>query len=389
MIKKYKKTAIVFLLCGIQIQSVFACKYNVRETGFIDLGSEPYFLYLCVDQNTSQKLINSFQIIATEILKDSNIKPHVVNIDFERNNVTIKYLNVWNIKSLPAVLLISPDGQSIILPVDFEKHLFEQSVDKVVKDILFSSAREHIIQKTIDTYGVIFLVEGKSENKNIQAREAVRKALKNIQQKMNLMPKHIKNPPEIVSLPNKFVKSEKFLLWSLGLDPEQIEEPVAAVIYGRARWIGPLFIGEKITRKNLTAILITIGLDCECGLDKSWIQGTRIPVKWDQPIQSRVAKNLGFDPENPMIKMEINRILRTGSYPGVPMNIFSEYLELDSSKQNTGESPLKESIFDSSNDVNPGDQSENSILGQSLFIILCLIILILVGGVIILFQRKE
>ena len=38
-------------------------------------------------------------------------------------------------------------------------------------------------------------------------------------------------------------------------------------------------------------------------------------------MQAQIAKNLGFDPENPMVKLEISRIVRKGlaSYPGVAM----------------------------------------------------------------------
>ncbi|MBC8181535.1 hypothetical protein H8E88_10470 [candidate division KSB1 bacterium] len=385
-----KIIAIIILLCGFQIQSVFACKYNVRETGFVDLGSESYFINLYIDQNSPKEIISSFQQIASELLDDSNIKTQVININFERNNVAVKYLNVWNIKSLPAVLLVSPDGQSIFLPVDFQKQLFEQSFDKIVKDILFSPVKKHILKEVIRTYGVVLLIEGKSDADNNRAKVAVNRAIQNIQNKMVFLPKPIKHPPELVSVPNQLIKNEKILLWSLGIDSEQIEEPIVAVIYGRSRWIGPLFIGEKIISDNLSAILITIGLDCECGLDKSWMQGTMLPVKWDQQIQSRVAKNLGFDPENPMIKMEINRILRMGSsHPGVPMTIINEYLKPDSSKQNIGEPPSKEKNLDSSQSANSTDQVENSTLVLSLYLIFGLSILTFAIGLFIFIKKKN
>jgi hypothetical protein len=47
-----------------------------------------------------------------------------------------------------------------------------------------------------------------------------------------------------------------------------------------------------------------------------------LPGRWDEPLQETVAQNLGFDPENPMIKMEMVSIIRRGmggfAYPGVP-----------------------------------------------------------------------
>jgi len=383
------KTGFVLLLFSFQIQSASACKYNVREAGFVDLGSESYFIYLCIDQNTSPKLIKSFQRITSEHLIDSNIHSQVVNLDVDTDNPAKQHLNEWKIESIPAILLVSPDGQSIILPVNFKEELFEHSLEKVVKDILLSPVRECILEKVIDTYGVVFLIEGINKEQNNLAKNGIAKAINNINQKMKLMPKPIKHPPELVTLSKQLINNEKILLWSLGLDYEQIEEPIAAVFYGRARWIGPLFFGEKITSQNLTAVLITIGMDCECGLDKSWIQGTMLPVLWDQQIQTRVAKNLGFDPENPMIKMEINRILRKGSYPGVPMNIFSEYLNLDSSKQNIGEPPSKEKIVDILQNANSNDENVTLIQERFFYIILGLLILIVGIGLLILLRKNR
>ncbi len=46
-----------------------------------------------------------------------------------------------------------------------------------------------------------------------------------------------------------------------------------------------------------------------------------LPIRWDQKTQAEVFQSLEFDPENPMVKMEISRILKKGyaSYPGVPL----------------------------------------------------------------------
>jgi len=379
--KQLKIILIIFLLSVFLINSLFACKYNVRESGFVDLGIEPYFIYLYVNQNVPENIIINFQQITANFIDDSNVNAKIINADLEKNNFAIKYLDEWNIQSFPSAILVSPDDQSIILPVDFREQFFERSLENNVKDVLFSPVREHILKDVINTYGIVLLIEGENGQKNYQAKEAVNRAIQNIKKKMVFLPKPIKHPPELVSVPYQLLKNEKILLWSLGIDPEKIEEPIVAVIYGRARWIGPLFIGEKIITDNLSAILITIGLDCECGLDKSWMQGTMLPIKWDKKVQSRVARNLGFDPENPMIKMEINRILRMGSsHPGVPMNIINEYLNPDSSKQ-------KNSI--NSQSANSTDQVEHSILVLSLYLIFGLSILTVAFGLFIFVMKKK
>jgi hypothetical protein len=154
------------------------------------------------------------------------------------------------------------------------------------------------------------LIEGDAPEANAKARQAITGAIEQIRSQMKSMPKTIAEPPAMIVLGASARASEQILLWSLGLDPAPTPEPRAAVLYGRARWIGPLMKGEEITERNLAGILSFIGADCECGLDVSWTQGTRLPVRWDEGLHAQVTKSLGFDPESPMIKLEASRIIR-------------------------------------------------------------------------------
>ncbi len=84
-----------------------------------------------------------------------------------------------------------------------------------------------------------------------------------------------------------------------------------------------------LTADHLTQLLSVIGGDCECGVDHRWLQGTMLPARWDEALQQKVVQNLGYDPENPMAKMEMVSIIRRGmggfDYPGVPF----EYQEIE------------------------------------------------------------
>jgi hypothetical protein len=68
----------------------------------------------------------------------------------------------------------------------------------------------------------------------------------------------------------------------------------------------------RLDERAVTAIVNTIGLNCECGLDRKWMQGTMIPQKWDEDVQKRFANQLGFDPESPAIRIEMSQILAKG-----------------------------------------------------------------------------
>ena len=84
------------------------------------------------------------------------------------------------------------------------------------------------------------------------------------------------------------------------------------MLYGRGRIIGPVLRDAQLEERALTAIVNTIGLNCECGLDRKWMQGTMIPQKWDEDVQKQFADQLGFDPESPAIRIEMSQILSKG-----------------------------------------------------------------------------
>lgn len=152
---------------------------------------------------------------------------------------------------------------------------------------------------------------------------------------MGQLPKRIEEPPLIIVITQEKASKEKILLWSLDTDGYQVNEPHVAVIYGRGRRIGPLLKGKQISSKSLLSLLPIIGLSCDCGLDKKWMTGPLIPLRWDKKIQSDVVKFLGFDAENPMVKTEMSSIMSfdfftqkedTGS-TGSLEDILAEYSE--------------------------------------------------------------
>ncbi|GAI97368.1 unnamed protein product, partial [marine sediment metagenome] len=55
---------LIFLWICFQSQSVLACRYNVRESGFIDLGTKPYYFYGYVNKDTPEEITSSFEQIS-------------------------------------------------------------------------------------------------------------------------------------------------------------------------------------------------------------------------------------------------------------------------------------------------------------------------------------
>jgi len=320
-LKISRLAVITCIACCVQAGPVFACRYNVREIGFVDLGIEPYYFCAYVNQDTPADVNSTFEQILNAALMDTNVEFEIVNIDQQKEHPATKHLDSKQIRTFPSAILVSPDGQTLDVPMTKPGEPFEQTLRSAVDDMLLSPKRKEILQQAAKAYGVVLVIDGPDADENKKAKQAASAVIKQVGEQMQWMPKSIAHPPVLVEVDSESLSREKVLLWSLGLDPDNIDQPHAAVLYGRARWIGPMFVGEEITEDNLAAVLFVIGADCECGFDHRWLQGTMLPARWDEKLQAQAAESLGFDPENPMIKAEISWIVRRGYpvYPSVPL----------------------------------------------------------------------
>jgi hypothetical protein len=301
------------------------CRYSVRDIGFVDLGAEPYRFYGYVSPDTPPEIAGAFAEMSHAAFLDSNVSTEIIDPAKEKDHPAAKYLDVQEIGSFPAGVLVSPDGQSLVVPITKPNQPFEKTLRSALENVVSSPKRDEILRAITTAYAVILLIEGEDREGNSRAQKAARDAIQGITKEMEVAPESVVGPPLLVVAGRESFSREKMFLWSLGLDVDKVDAPRAAVLYGRMRWIGPLMKGEEISEANLSDILSVIGAQCECGFDISWTEGTMLPTRWDGEMRARAAKALGFDPENPMVKMEVSGILRRGSsYSGAPFG----YVEL-------------------------------------------------------------
>jgi hypothetical protein len=323
------KSLIVMLLlaCCLRPCQLLACNYNVRDIGFSELRNRPYYLFWYVSRQTEPEIVRTIQKVSSNTLSESNVKAEIVNIENDGHHSAIKYIEALSIKSFPAAVLVSPDNQILRVSIPQPDPSFSNSLASAVEEIISSPKRKEIVEQVLNTFAAVLLIEGTDSQANMQASDTINNAIKVISRQMKTMPKAIANAPVMIVVKQMEFPREKFLLWSLGLDAKTLTQPHVAILYGRVRRMGPVISGEDLTQDRLISLLYLIGADCECGLDRKWMQGPVLPVRWDQTVQSRVAKILRFDPENPMIKTEMDQILRQGpntgstivgdSFPGV------------------------------------------------------------------------
>jgi hypothetical protein len=319
--------AVICLLFGLTAPDASGCRYSVRDAGFVDLGASTYRLYLFSDEESKDRLPSSIRTFAA--LADSNIRSETIDTGGRERHPAMKYLELLNITSIPAAVLVSPEGRPMALTLSGKGASERESTWAMLDGLVSSPLRGEILENILEAFCVVLLVEGDQAEANDRALEEAQKAVERVTGMMWLMPKPVKEPPHLIRVPYEKIPEEKVLLWSLGIDAKDTAEPHVIVLYGRGRRIGPLLRGGTIKEKFLFNILLIIGADCECDLDRAWLQGKMIPLRWSEAVQAKAAAVLDFDPENPMVKMEVSRIISSGPGGRYAAGGFDDPLEED------------------------------------------------------------
>jgi len=342
-----------------------ACRFTVREIGFSTLSHDIYSLV--VIDNTASTSDQKWNRVR-DSLEDSNIRLSVLHPEHDVENPHVKKA-ISDKSLLPAYLLVAPDGGTLVLE--------QGEISDIVDRVLNSGIRNSLRNEFSEVFSVVLLIEGRDEVKNAEAGRSIIGDCKRIESIMPYMPKEVRNGPVTIRISAGEFQNEKILLWSLGIE-EQPEEPVAFVLYGRGRIIGEGVNAEAISEGMLYKYMSMIGADCECGLDRKWMLGKQIPLLWPSRSRQRLAKNLGFDVDNPMILSEMSMILakETNAELAGDVSFGIETIDLDSAFDQVPEILFEEEV--------PSNSFKNLILISSLL----LVAMVLTGGL-ILFRRKR
>ncbi len=301
---------LVFMLAMWMGLNAFACRFNVRDVGFVDLGSEPYRLFVFVPDATSSSERDDLESITFATFLESNIKAEVLTASGAKAKAAAQFLP-RDLKQAQAVLVSADGKRSIAVELAAEGKPLSVSAWDGLESVFDSPRRNAVLANVYEHYGVILVVEGRDADENVRIKKMADTVVASITAKMDKLEKEIREPPVVEVIKADQLEAERAFLWSLGLDAIG-ETPQVVVLYGRGRIIGPVLRDELLDERALTAIVNTIGLNCECGLDRQWMQGTMIPQKWDEDVQKQWASHLGFDPESPAIRLEMSQILAKG-----------------------------------------------------------------------------
>ncbi len=273
--------------------SAWACRYSVRDTGFVDLGLEAYRLRWVPESGTSSEVRSKAELL----LRESNVvwDEDPTGGGFPRG---------------AGLYLRDVEGRILSLPLPNPSDA--TAVLRGVEMAVTSPLRERVYREGLRAYALVLLLEGTDAAANARVRQDVHSAITATAQLLSSMPKPVETPPQLVSVSLKDQSAETVLVWGLGLEPVLSDSPRIAIVYGRGRRLGLPMEGPLITQTALRDRLLLIGQDCECDLDRAWLKGPLLPGRWSRELQQAALDALGFDPGNPMVRAEISRIVERG-----------------------------------------------------------------------------
>ncbi|WP_425398718.1 hypothetical protein [Aeoliella sp.] len=271
-----------------------ACRYNVRDTAFVDSGEPAYKLEVVLPASAG-KDAKAFVAALRELVADWNVV--VVTAADERPDASGALL-----------LLTAPDGRQLELG---EFPAEGNSAKGVLSQLRDEKLADQLRRNLITNHSVVLLVESEDDAENARLGGLVDEAIEKVMQGSALWPKAIDGPPLKVVLPADSVPAHKTLLWSLNLSgvEEVSSAPQVVVLYGRGRSLGKPLSVEQVADGRLEQLLGVVSLDCECEYDFAPLQGPSIIHSWNEQSEQLAAKHLGFDPGHPLVTSEVRYIL--------------------------------------------------------------------------------
>lgn len=283
------KLLIPALLVTLAITTTaFACRYTVREIGFVNLQGENWTLVQVSEEPSRDFILPE---------GDVNLELAFINPSDDPNHPAVVALN-----GREGHVILGPDGRTMVLE--------DATLDQALRRCLASDLRTTIATEALDTFAFVLVVPGPDADENARARAAAATAQQQLTALAPHLPKPVKNPLQVIELTPEQVAEEDILLWSIGADDTSRASLV--VMYGRGRRAGPP-IQEDYEGTELTTQLALIGESCECETDRAWLKEP-IALMQTDAVSRDAPDRLGFDPASPMVQAEIVRILARGDF---------------------------------------------------------------------------
>lgn len=331
-------------LCVVPTTIVWACRYTVRDLGFVELRGPEYSLNLAVatEADPEEYVFRTggedwLRRLAAE-LSNSNVRwgfvepPPLEEPPPEHSGKSVATGELPPARRVTATL-VDRQGRRLRLwsldQIDDSKRgdsdQLAVAVDSWVRSI-FAPTRDALSREELETFASIVVVEGSDQASNQQAWKIANQAALSIRKVEPMLPRPIAVPVRTLRVELDQRLADPVLIWGLGLEPQaEPTKAILAVVYGRGRLAGPVMVGDAIELRETLVQLSLVGESCECETDRGWLDERVLPHRWVRGERERASQALGFDPESPLVRAEMIRIVSQGpkspfrSLPAAPV----------------------------------------------------------------------
>ncbi|MCH2145481.1 MAG: hypothetical protein MK082_10110 [Phycisphaerales bacterium] len=295
------------LLTMLVATAALACRYTVRDIGFVRLSRPVVQLALIGPSHDVEEVRAMTGDLPLEVIQfDPEHQATHPAVDLARN------------ADVDSVLL-SDDGR--MLPV----------ADPI--SIGRSPLSRELAELAASTFAFVLLLESDDPTANAVAGSEIEQLQGRLEAIEEHLPRPLGHSLDVRTLDGPAQEREAVLFWSLGIDVP-VRTPTAVITYGRARRAGAPVEIDAFKRdeaaRELIAQLALVGESCECDTSRAWTEEPVGLVPWTRDTHATASGALGFDPESPMVRAEVTRILGRGgeksTTPGATPDSLEELL---------------------------------------------------------------
>ncbi|MFT7678479.1 MAG: hypothetical protein ACI8QC_002472 [Planctomycetota bacterium] len=268
------------------------CRYTVRDIGFVDLAGPEYQLV---------QVLPGLDSAAAGALGAESV-----------GNLRLGVRDSGRTPDDPLVKAMRRSGQEsgwVLWREDLEPIVLEATEKQAALEEAFGSpALEQVSREALASFVLAVVVESGHPSLDQAAHGVLDEALKLFDGLSAQLPREVPWPLRRVRVQRSERAQERSLLWSLGLSMD-LDEPALALVYGRGKLAGAVLQGVLIERDEVLAQLVLVGESCECETPREWVLEPRLPLAWSAAQRASAVSALSFDPESPLVRAEVARIL--------------------------------------------------------------------------------